>query len=106
MLLQNTVNAVTNLFFPKLCTGCCNDLYGAEEALCLSCIDKMPVTNFHFHANNPVEKIFGADCRLFLHPAIFISRKILCFNTYCMSLNTEAIKILATILEDVWAKAF
>lgn len=58
MLLQKTIRSITNLFFPRLCTGCGNDLYGDEEAICLRCIDNLPVTNFHLHANNPVEKIF------------------------------------------------
>ncbi|MBC7829813.1 MAG: ComF family protein [Chitinophagaceae bacterium] len=58
MLLQNPFQSLSNLFFPRLCVGCGNDLFGKEKILCLSCIDKFPVTNFHFHANNPVEKIF------------------------------------------------
>lgn len=58
MLFQNPLQSLTNLFFPKLCSGCGNDLFGQEEILCLSCIDKFPVTNFHLHSNNPVEKIF------------------------------------------------
>jgi len=58
MILQNPFQPLTNLFFPKLCKGCGNDLFGNEEALCLPCIDKLPGTNFHFHSNNPVEKIF------------------------------------------------
>jgi ComF family protein len=56
--LKNTISSLTNLFFPKLCSGCGNDLFGDEEILCISCIDKLPATNFHLHANNPVEKIF------------------------------------------------
>lgn len=52
------LSPLVNLFFPKLCTGCGNDLYGTQAELCLSCMDKLPVTNFHLHGNNPVEKIF------------------------------------------------
>ena len=58
MILQDPIRAFTNLFFPKLCTGCGDDLFGESEVLCLPCIDKLPVTNFHLHSNNPVEKIF------------------------------------------------
>lgn len=58
MLFQESLNSVIHLFFPRLCTGCGNDIYGNDEVLCLSCIDKLPITNFHLHANNPVEKIF------------------------------------------------
>ena len=58
MLLQHPIDCLVNLFFPKLCTGCGNDLFGKEEALCMSCFDKLPATNFHLHSANPVEKIF------------------------------------------------
>ena len=58
MLLANPFQSLVNLIFPKLCRGCGNDLFGTEEVLCLQCIDKLPATNFHLHANNPVEKIF------------------------------------------------
>ena len=58
MLLRNALHSLTSLFFPKLCAGCGNDLFGKEEVLCIACIDKLPVTNFHSHSANPVEKIF------------------------------------------------
>ena len=38
--------------------GCGNDLFGKEEVLCVQCMSNLPATNFHLHANNPVEKIF------------------------------------------------
>ena len=38
--------------------GCGNDLFGKEEVLCVQCMNNLPATNFHLHANNPVEKIF------------------------------------------------
>jgi ComF family protein len=58
MVLQYPFRSLTNLLFPKLCTGCGNDLFGGEEVLCLPCIDRLPLTNFHLHSNNPVERIF------------------------------------------------
>lgn len=57
ILIKHSFRSLTNLFFPHLCSGCGNDLFD-EQCLCLSCIDKLPVTNFHLHAGNPVEKIF------------------------------------------------
>ncbi len=58
MMLQYPLRSLTNLIFPRLCLGCGDDLFGDNEVLCLPCIDKLPVTNFHLHSNNPVEKIF------------------------------------------------
>lgn len=57
-VVENCFHAVVNLFFPRLCAGCGNELFGEEESLCISCTSQLPVTNFHMHANNPVEKIF------------------------------------------------
>src|SRR5688500_16508176 len=58
MILQYPLRSLANLVFPRLCLGCRDDLFGDNEVLCLPCIDKLPVTNFHLHSNNPVEKIF------------------------------------------------
>lgn len=58
MLLQTQWESLINLFFPRLCTGCGNDLFGADDLLCVKCVNDLPATNFHLHAANPVEKIF------------------------------------------------
>ena len=58
MQLREVAQSLTHIFFPRLCSGCGNDLFGVEEMLCIECIDKLPTTNFHLHLNNPVEKIF------------------------------------------------
>ena len=38
--------------------GCGSDIIEDENLLCLHCLNHLPHTNFAFHANNPVEKIF------------------------------------------------
>lgn len=57
-VLKNITNNLAQLFFPHLCAGCGNDIIDNKQTLCLYCNDQLPVTNFHMHANNPVEKIF------------------------------------------------
>jgi len=47
-----------NLFFPNLCQACGSPLLKHENVLCLSCIYKLPKTNFHMHENNPIARIF------------------------------------------------
>ena len=54
----NAVESVAHLFYPQLCAGCGRDLQGKDQVICLRCLHEIPVTNFHFHASNPVEKIF------------------------------------------------
>ena len=51
-------HSVLHLLFPHVCDGCGSDILDEESSLCMKCIAEMPETNFHLHANNPVEKIF------------------------------------------------
>lgn len=56
-LVTRALSALSHLFYPQLCAGCGNEL-PENNVLCLRCADHLPFTNFHLHANNPVEKIF------------------------------------------------
>lgn len=56
--LQEIKNSFLHLLFPHVCSGCGSDILNEESALCMRCISELPETNFHKHANNPVEKIF------------------------------------------------
>lgn len=51
-------HGITSLFFPLICPGCGNDLHRSDDKICISCFHRLPVTEFHKHASNPVEKIF------------------------------------------------
>ena len=47
-----------NLFFPNLCQACGQSLVKDENIICLSCLYKLPKTNFHMHQENPISQIF------------------------------------------------
>ena len=51
-------NSILHVLFPHVCDGCGSDIIDEESSLCMKCIAEMPETNFHLHADNPVEKIF------------------------------------------------
>lgn len=51
-------NDFAHLFFPHVCAGCGTDNLSRQSPLCLYCVNRLPITNFHLHANNPVEKYF------------------------------------------------
>lgn len=57
-VLPKSFDALLHLFLPHHCAGCGSDIMSRQQVLCLQCIDRLPVTQFHRHANNPVEKIF------------------------------------------------
>jgi len=48
----------SHLFFPHICVGCGTDVLGMKAVLCIKCVNRLPVTNFHLYAENQVEKIF------------------------------------------------
>lgn len=50
--------SLVHLFFPHCCAGCGNDVLAPEQLLCLACISRLPLTNFHRYTGNPVENIF------------------------------------------------
>lgn len=65
-LAKEVVQSFSHIFFPHVCAGCGNDL-SHEQLICLRCIQELPVTDFTFHAGNPVEKIFWG--RVDIHAA-------------------------------------
>jgi ComF family protein len=58
MFFKQAIESVTHLFFPHICVGCGSDILSSQQLLCISCINKLPLTNYHAHADNPVEKTF------------------------------------------------
>ena len=49
---------IVHLLYPEICAGCGSDLRSGKNLLCDECLDGIPVTGFHLHRENPVEKIF------------------------------------------------
>jgi len=47
-----------NLFFPRLCVSCSNNLYKQEKIICIKCMHEIPKTNFHMIEENPVAQLF------------------------------------------------
>jgi ComF family protein len=58
MPLTTIWNGFSHLFFPHVCAGCGADNISTLSPLCIRCTNRLPLTNFHLHANNPVEKDF------------------------------------------------
>lgn len=52
------IEAVTGLFYPRICPACRNLLNINEKVLCLKCISEFPYTNFHLDSENEVAKLF------------------------------------------------
>lgn len=57
-MLKNILHPLLHLFIPHHCAGCGSDIMSRQQVLCMHCINRLPVTGFHQHAGNPIEKIF------------------------------------------------
>jgi len=49
-------NGLLDFMFPEYCPGCQELLLQEEFGICLSCMAKLPLTDFHLYGNNPVFK--------------------------------------------------
>ncbi|HSI70955.1 MAG TPA: ComF family protein [Gillisia sp.] len=47
-----------NLFYPRLCNICENELVKNEPVVCSGCLHELPVTTYHLNNENPVKKVF------------------------------------------------
>ena len=57
-MFKNALHPLLHLFAPHQCAGCRSDIMSRQQVLCMHCINRLPVTSFHYHHDNPVEKIF------------------------------------------------
>ena len=62
---------IINLFFPKVCYACHEVLNDHEQDICTDCRNNLPVTNFHFHKDNNVSKVFYARVKVEYGTALF-----------------------------------
>jgi len=58
MKTKTIFNDLISLLYPELCQACGNSLFSNEYLICLSCLYKLPKTNFHLEENNTIERIF------------------------------------------------
>ena len=62
---------LVNLFFPKVCYACHNLLDDNEDSICLDCRHDLPVTNFHYEANDSVIKVLYGRAKIENGTALF-----------------------------------
>jgi ComF family protein len=61
MLMLKIKNSVVDfilLLYPELCQACSNPLFRKEKIICISCLYKLPRTNFHLNADNTLSRVF------------------------------------------------
>ncbi|TDQ33106.1 ComF family protein [Zeaxanthinibacter enoshimensis] len=56
--LSNILNDINKVLLPPLCFGCNARLYRGEHLLCTLCRNQLPLTEYNFMTENPVDRIF------------------------------------------------
>ncbi len=69
------IEAVTGLFFPRICPACRDLLNINEKVLCIKCISEFPYTNFHLDADNEMAKLFWGRVMIENAASFFYFRK-------------------------------
>lgn len=72
MLLRN----LTDIFYPKLCLSCKDELTMQENVTCVKCSHDLPVTGFTNQPENLVEKLFHGRVSIEEATALFYFQKL------------------------------
>ena len=56
--LTKVLNDINSVLMPRLCFGCTAHLNRGEDLLCTLCRNDMPLTEYTFNEENPVDRIF------------------------------------------------
>jgi len=56
--LTNILNDINTIILPRVCFGCNAHLSRGEEHLCTLCRNDLPLTEYTFNVENPVDSIF------------------------------------------------
>ena len=73
--LAREFNNLLDLFYPTLCIACENRLVMQEKFVCIECWHDLPVTNFHFNAENKVAQLFWGRVQIENATAFFAYNK-------------------------------
>lgn len=57
--MNNSLNALVNLFYPNLCMLCGKPLVEDERHICINCLCDLPKTNYHMNKGNPARALFS-----------------------------------------------
>jgi ComF family protein len=75
-MLQNMLNSVLNLFFPKICSGCEGLLLQNETVICIQCRHDLPLTNHHLNLENEMfKKFYGRIPILYASSLFYFNKK-------------------------------
>jgi len=57
-MLTNILNDINSILAPRVCFGCNAHLNRGEKLICTTCRNDLPLTDYTFNDENPVDRIF------------------------------------------------
>ena len=58
------INDINNILLPAVCFGCNTHLNRGEQYLCTVCRNHLPITDYTFNEENPIDRIFYGRIRI------------------------------------------
>lgn len=102
-ILRKYLNDFIELFFPRICLVCGNNLLGQEKLVCLHCLHELPRTNFHLKERNPVAELFYGRVRIEYATAFFAFSKGSKYQKLIHALKYKGMKEVGVLLGDHFA---
>ncbi len=87
-------NDLLELFFPALCITCGDRLISQEKYVCVKCWSDLPVTNFHFDADNKVAQLFWGRIKIENATSYFTFKKGSIYQQLIHSVKYRGLKEL------------
>lgn len=94
----NLIKDFFNLFFPNLCLVCGENLMKQEHHICMSCLHRIPKTNYHLVNNNPIEKRFWGKVDIVRGTSFFFFQKGSPFQKLLHALKYKGNKEIGEVL--------
>ncbi|HBL74453.1 MAG: amidophosphoribosyltransferase [Bacteroidetes bacterium GWF2_42_66] len=96
--ISTYLNDFIELFFPRICLVCGNNLLNREELVCLQCLHELPRTNFHLQERNPVAEIFYGRVQLEAATSFFFFNKGSQYQKLIHALKYKGMKEIGILL--------
>ncbi len=88
------------MLIPRLCFGCNGRLYRGEQQLCTVCRNHLPLTEFNFHEENAVDRIFYGRTAICSAAALFFYQEESIVQNLIHALKYKGQKQLGEFLGD------
>lgn len=69
--VSKILNDLDTFLVPRRCFGCNAHLYRGEPLLCAFCRNELPLTDYNFSHENPVDRLFFGRCEVEKSSALF-----------------------------------